>query len=221
MSATTAAPQPARVKPRLRGVSHLHAFSAALAAGGVLVSAAPEARSAIASAIYAISLAGLFGISALYHTPMWSPRARRFLKRIDHAAIFLLIAGTMTPMYLLALPPDRGPMFVTIAWSGAAVGILRAVFWPGAPRVLIVGPYLALGWLPIFVLPQLLAGLGAVGFGLMIGGGLLYTLGAIAYGFRRPDPWPTVFGFHEVFHAFVIVAALLHFIAVQRLVLGA
>ncbi len=220
MSATTAAP-PVRVKPRLRGVSHLHAFSAALAAGAVLVSAAPEARSAIASAIYALSLAGLFGISALYHTPMWSPPARNVLKRLDHAAIFLLIAGTMTPMYLLALPPELGPMLVTIAWIGAAVGILRAVLWPGAPRVLVVGPYLALGWLPLFVLPQLLAGLGVVGFGLIMGGGLLYTLGAIAYGFRRPDPWPTVFGFHEVFHALVILAALLHFVAVKRLVLGA
>jgi len=211
--------RPARVKPLLRGVTHLHSFSAALAAGAVLIAAAKDSTTALVTAVYVASLAGLFGTSALYHRPMWSQRARAVLKRIDHAAIFLLIAGTMTPVSALAVPAPLGGQLVAAGWIGAGLGMLRAVFWPGAPRLLVVAPYVLVGWLPVFALPSLYAGLGALSFGLVVGGGVLYTVGAVAYGLRRPDPWPRVFGYHEVFHALVVIAAVMHFVAVLRLVL--
>src|SRR5881398_1119326 len=195
-------------KPRLRGVSHELAFFAALGAGAVLVALAPH-RTAVAAAIYAASLAIMLGTSALYHRPNWSPAPRRWLRRADHAAIFVLIAGTYTPFTLLLT--GRGPAMLALAWGGAAAGILQSLFWVHAPRPLVAALYLAFGWAIVLFWPALHATLGPAGIFFLAFGGLLYSAGAIVYAARRPDPAPAVFGYHEIFHAFVVAAAVCHF----------
>ena len=199
------------VKPRLRGVSHQVAFFAALVAGAVLIALAPP-RAKVAAAIYATSLATLLGTSALYHRPHWAPGPRRWMRRADHAAIFVLIAGTYTPFTLL-LPREGGAM-LALAWGGAALGILRALFWVHAPRALAAALYIAFGAAALFFWSPLHAALGAAGLALLLFGGLLYATGAVIYAARRPDPWPAVFGYHEIFHLLVVAAAICHFIVV-------
>jgi hemolysin III len=198
----------AAVKPRLRGVSHELAFFAALGAGAVLVALAPP-RAAASAAVYALSLATMLGVSALYHRPTWAPGPRRWMRRLDHAAIFVLVAGTYTPFTLLL--PTHGGAMLALAWGGAAMGIAQSLFWVQAPRPLVAALYLALGWAVVVFWPALHAALGAAGLGFLVLGGALYSVGAVVYAARRPDPAPAVFGYHEIFHAFVVAAAVCHF----------
>jgi hemolysin III len=207
-----------KVKPRLRGVSHLYAALAAAAAGLWLLLAAPEGATGPVF-VYVAGLVALFGVSALYHRPMWPLAVRRHLKRLDHATIFVFIAATYTPICLLALGADVGRSLLWAVWIGAALGALKAIFWPGAPRAVTATLYVAIGWLAVVAFSSLPAALGGLGVGLLFAGGALYTLGAVLYAARWPEPLPGVFGHHEVFHLLVIAAAVCHFLMVTGVVL--
>ena len=210
------------VKPRLRGVSHQWAFFAALVAGVVLVVAAPSGRATLAAAIYAVTVVAMFGASALYHRVDWkSLAARRWMRRLDHSMIYLLIAGTYTPFALLVLDGGLAKAVLIAVWGGAALGIGLKLLWPDTPKWLTAGVYVTLGWVAVIAFPQLASELGPVGMALVAGGGLLYTAGAVVYALRRPDPVPTVFGYHEIFHVLVIAAAVLQFVAVAAYALPA
>jgi hemolysin III len=198
-------------RPRLRGVSHQGAFFVAAAAGPVLF-ALSGGRWPVA--VYIASLLAMLGTSAAYHRGAWSERARRLWQRADHAAIFVFIAGTYTPLCVLALPGADGRHLLAAIWAGAALGVLRAVAWPGAPRWISSALYIALGWTMALALPAVLRATGPVILAVILAGGVCYTAGAIIYALRRPDPWPRTFGYHEVFHALTIVAVVLHFGAV-------
>jgi hemolysin III len=200
-------------KPLLRGVSHEIAAAVSLAGWVFLAATAPGPGARAAAHVYGASLVSLFAVSALYHRITWSPGARAWMRRLDHSAIFLLIAGTYTPFCLLVGGPT-GLGLLAVVWTGAALGILRAVLWVRAPKPLVAAIYVALGWVLLPVLPRLRAVLEAGGLALLAAGGALYTIGAVVYTTRRPDPAPRVFGYHEVFHALVIGAAACHFAAV-------
>ncbi|WP_369130019.1 PAQR family membrane homeostasis protein TrhA [Modestobacter roseus] len=203
-------------RPRLRGWLHLFAFFGAIVAGAVLIplAAAQSARAGWSVALYCVTILGLFGVSALYHRRRWSPRGWKLMKRADHSMIFVFIAGTYTPFALLAVPEPTGWWLLVTVWSGAALGVTLKVIWPTAPRWLGVPIYLALGWAAVFVLVDILELAGVTALVLLAAGGLLYSVGAIAYASKRPNPWPGTFGYHEVFHAMTIVAAICHYIAV-------
>jgi hemolysin III len=210
------------VKPRLRGVSHQWAFFVAVVAGLVLVVAAPSGRATLAATIYAVSVAAMFGASALYHRIDWkSLAARRWMRRLDHSMIYLLIAGTYTPFALLVLDGGLAKAVLIAVWGGAALGIGLKLLWPDTPKWLTAGVYVTLGWVAIIAFPQLASELGPIGMALVAGGGLLYTAGAVVYALRRPDPAPAVFGYHEIFHVLVIAAAVLQFVAVAAYALPA
>jgi len=210
MVAPHAAPCP---KPLLRGLIHELSFGLAVAAGVLLVAAAPGPAAKLGCALYAASLAGLLGISALYHRPTWSEPVRSWLRRVDHSAIFVLIAGTYTPLSLTLQAPLARRM-LTVAWVGAAIGVVRALFFPRARRWVVALLALSLGWASAAYLPAVHATAGGSVTMLLALGGGLYSLGAAAYALRRPDPWPRVFGYHEVFHALVVIAAACHFAAI-------
>ena len=205
----------ARSKPRLRGVSHEWAFFISLAAGTALVLTAPTGRAAAVAAIYAGSLSALLGVSALYHRIDWRrPEIRRWMRRLDHSMIFLLIAGTVTPFAVLVLGGPLGQALLIAVWAGAVAGIVVEMVWVEAPKWVAVIVYLTVGWIGALGFPAIVvkAGLGA---GALIAvGGILYTAGAIVYARQRPDPNPAVFGYHEIFHALMIAAAAAHFAAV-------
>ena len=199
-------------KPRLRGVSHQWAFYVSLALGAALVAAAEAGQPRLAAAVYAVSVAALFGTSALYHRITWVSRAaRRWMKRLDHSMIFFLIAGTYTPFALLVLDGALATVILVVVWSGALAGILMKLVWIDAPKALVAILYLALGWVAVAAFPTMLDELGITGTALVTVGGLLYTAGALVYAFQRPNPAPAVFGYHEVFHALVILAAALQY----------
>ena len=202
------------VKPRLRGVSHQWAFFAALAAGVVLVATAPSRRALAAGAVYAVALAGMFGASALYHRIDWRPRAALWMRRLDHSMIFVLIAGTYTPIAVLLLDGALSRIVLGLLWGGAILGLVLKLVWIGAPAWLTASTYVALGWIGVPTLPQLVRVGGVAAATLLVAGGVLYTAGAVVYARRRPDPKPAVFGFHEVFHVLVVAAAVVHFVAV-------
>jgi hemolysin III len=202
------------VKPRLRGVSHQYAFFVSLLTGTVLVAAAPSARARLAVIVYAGAVAGLFGASALYHRIDWTPARRRWMRRLDHSMIFVLIAGTYTPFALLVLHGTLAAAILAVVWGGALTGIVLKLVWLDAPKALIAAVYVALGWVAIAALPAMIDRLGAVPTGLVLLGGALYTAGAVIYARQRPDPVPGVFGYHEVFHALVIAAAAAHYAVV-------
>jgi hemolysin III len=211
----------AKVKPRLRGVSHFWAFFVALVAGAVLVATAPDGRATLAAAIYAGSLAALFGTSALYHRVNWRPPARRWMRRLDHSAIFLLIAGTVTPFALLVLDGPFATGLLIAVWAGAAAGIVVELFWIDAPKWATAIVYLAVGWIGAVGFPAIVIKAGIAAGVLIAVGGALYTAGAIVYARQRPDPNPAVFGYHEIFHVLVIAAAVAHFAAVALFALPA
>lgn len=208
---------PALQKPTLRGVSHQIAAFVAFFAGVFLFSRAPRSASA-AVAIYTVSLTALLGISAAYHRPTWQPHARAWMRRLDHAAIFLLVAGTYTPLSL-ALPDHEGTVLRWVVWSGAAAGVLQSLLWVTAPKPLVAVIYVVLGWSILPYVRLMHAAVGPGPLALLLGGGVVYSLGALVYAKKRPDPVPRVFGYHEVFHALVIFAATLHYAAVVRVVL--
>jgi hemolysin III len=215
------APQPSEpvaalplVKPRMRGVLHQYAFFVAAVLGAVLVIVAPDARARVAVAIYAFAVSGLLGTSALYHRITWSTRARAWMRRLDHSMIFVLIAGTYTPFALLVLDGALAQAILIVVWAGALGGIVLNLVWITAPRWLIAAVYVALGWVAVAAMPALADKIGASGVALLMGGGLLYTAGAVIYATKRPDPAPQVFGYHEIFHALVVAAAAAHFAVV-------
>ena len=213
----------AAIKPRLRGWLHLVTTPLALAGGIVLVVLAPDTTARVAAAIFGITAVLLFGTSAVYHrgNGHFSERTSRILKRLDHANIFLIIAGTYTPFAVLLLPEGQGRTLLWIVWSGALAGVLFRVLWVSAPRWLYTPVYVALGWVAVFYLPGFWRNGGAAVVALIAAGGLLYTLGALVYGTKRPNPSPRWFGFHEIFHAFTILAFAAHYIAVSFSVYGA
>ena len=212
----------AEVKPRLRGWLHAATAPLTLAAGIVLIVLSPDAPTRVGSAIYTVSALLLFTVSAVYHRGHWSPRVHDFLKRFDHANIFVLIAGSYTPFTLLLLHGRDRTVMLTVVWVGAALGGLFRVFWVDAPRWLYVAIYFALGWAAIFYVGSYIRGADELGVGIgtavlvlaLVGGGL-YTIGGVVYGFKRPNPWPQWFGFHEVFHTFTILAFVTHYVGVS------
>ncbi len=209
------------VKPKLRGWLHLGMVPVALAAAITLVALAPTTPGRIAATIFGITAVLMFGTSALYHRGHWSARTGRLLKRLDHANIFLIIAGTYTPFAVLLLPPGQDSTLLWLAWGGAVIGVAFRIFWVGAPRWLYTPVYVALGWVAVFYLPSFLERGGPAVLALIATGGLLYTLGAVIYGTKRPNPSPRWFGFHEVFHAFTVAAFITHYVAASLAVYGA
>ena len=200
------------IKPTWRGWIHAGTFPVAIVAGIVLILLADGAPAKWASAVFMATSLLLFGNSALYHRFDWGPKTKIVLKRIDHANILLLIAGTYTPIATLALAPAQGILLLTLVWSGALLGILFRVFWIDAPRWLYVALYLLLGWAAVMYLVDLMQ-VNVVMMILVIVGGLLYTGGAIVYAMKRPNPWPGRFGFHEIFHVCTVLAFLCHWTA--------
>ncbi|TDE09104.1 PAQR family membrane homeostasis protein TrhA [Jiangella asiatica] len=210
----------AAVKPRLRGWLHAGTFPVAVLAGLVLVIVAPSTQVRVSSAIYTLTAALLFGISAIYHRGRWSPRTQAALRRLDHANIFLIIAGTYTPFTVLVLPDGQAQLLLSLVWAGALLGVGFRVLWVSAPRWLYVPIYLALGWAAVFWLPQFASNGGAAVVTLIIVGGLMYTVGAIVYGTQRPNPSPRWFGFHEVFHAFTLAGFASHHVGIWLAAFG-
>jgi hemolysin III len=211
----------APVKPRLRGVFHQYAFLVFSALGVALVATAPGGLERLAGAVFAGSVSLTFGVSALYHRVTWRPAARRRMRRLDHAAIFLLIAGTYTPYGLLVLSGAWRLSVLGVVWIGAALAIAQKVIWVDAPKWVAALLAVALGWVGIVAFPQALADTGFVGAALLLLGGVLYTLGALVYARSRPDPVPAVFGYHELFHVLTILAAASQYAAIAFFVLPA
>src|SRR5918995_5192879 len=211
-----------RQKPRLRGVSHQWAFLVSLVAGSALIVAAPSTRATLAVGVYAISLSALLGVSALYHRVNWiRPNVRRWMRRLDHSMIFLLIAGTATPFCLLVLSGTLAEALLIAVWAGAAAGIVVELVWVEAPKWVSVIVYLAVGWIGAIGYPAIILTAG-IGAGILIAlGGALYTAGAVVYARQRPDPRPATFGYHEIFHVLVIAAAIAHFAAIALYALPA
>jgi hemolysin III len=208
----------AYAKPRLRGWLHLVTSPLALASGLVLIVLAPTAPATIASAAYAATAVVLFTTSAIYHRGQWSPRVEHWLKRLDHANIFLLIAGTYTPFAVLALRGDTRIAVLAGVWSLAVIGAVFRVVWVDAPRWVYTPMYIALGWAAALVVPQLLHGAGVTAFILVAVGGFCYTAGGVVYALRRPNPSPQWFGFHEVFHALTVAGFVCQYVAASFVV---
>ncbi|MFI5679886.1 PAQR family membrane homeostasis protein TrhA [Streptomyces cellulosae] len=203
------------IKPRLRGWLHAGMVPAALIAGVVLICLARTPQAVLACAVYSVTAWLLFATSAIYHRGTWGSLGEALLRRLDHANIFLIIAGTCTPLAVLLLPPNQRSVLLWIVWTGALAGIAFRVLWVGAPRWLYTPCYLALGWAPVSYLPDFLHTGGAAVVVLIVVGGLLYSAGAVVYALQRPDPAPRWFGFHEVFHALTVVAFTAHYTAIS------
>jgi hemolysin III len=202
------------VVPLLRGVSHAFAFWFALAGALFLVALAPSPTARFAACVYGVGLCTLFAGSALYHRWRWNPRWRSLLRRVDHSTIFVFIAASYTPVALIVLSGESRVVVLASVWTGALAGVALSVAWITAPRVLVAVSYIAVGWVALIALPQLVSRLPFAPLLLFVIGGVLYSLGAAVYAAKRPNPWPRTFGFHEVFHALVIAAAASHFVAI-------
>jgi hemolysin III len=207
------------VKPRLRGVSHQYAFFVSLACGAALVAAASGGKTRLVATIYAVAVSALLGTSTLYHRVTWRPNTRRWMRRLDHSMIFVLIAGTYTPVAVIALSGTLAEAVLIAVWGGAAAGIVFKLVWIDAPKWLFAVTYIALGWVSVAVFGELPGAIGWLGVAGLALGGLLYTAGALIYASERPNPWPKVFGYHEVFHALVLAAAGLHYAVIAFAVL--
>jgi hemolysin III len=212
-------PAPLTVRPRLRGVFHQYAFLVFSALGVALVATASSPLGRIASAIFAGCVPLTFGVSALYHRVTWRPGARALMRRLDHAAIYLLIAGTYTPFGLLVLSGAWRLSVLGVVWSGAVLAIVHRLVWVDGPKWLAAALGIGLGWVGVVAFPQVLAATGLMGTSLLLVGGVLYTLGAVVYARGQPDPIPTVFGYHEVFHVLTILAAASQYAAIAFFVL--
>lgn len=200
--------------PRLRGVSHAVAFFLSLVAAVAVVTIAPAGRASLAAAIYGASLVALFGGSTLYHRWRGPERFKPMLRRVDHSTIFVFIAASYTPVALVVLHGPLAWVVLGLAWLGAVAGIVFSMGWIQAPRAVVSGAYLTLGWIALIAVPQLVSDLAMTPLILICAGGVLYSVGAIVYTRRRPDPWPRTFGFHELFHALVVLAAGTYYLAV-------
>ena len=205
-------------KPLLRGHFHQAAFFFFLGACTLLVGQCTGWRSIVSCLVYSVGVIALFGVSALYHRPYWSLKARAVMRRLDHSSIFLLIAGTFTPICLLGLSKESGQKLLLIVWITASIGFFQSIFWAKAPRWVNAIIYVVCGWMALPYFAELRAVMGWNILGIILAGGIIYTLGAVIYALKRPNPWPRVFGYHELFHALVVIAAGLHFWAVLRLV---
>ncbi|CCH22225.1 PAQR family membrane homeostasis protein TrhA [Micromonospora lupini] len=204
-------------KPRMRGWLHTYAFFVAVVCGIVLCSIAatrPGWAPLVSCVIYSLTVCGLFGTSALYHRRVWSERGYQVMRRMDHCMIFVFIAGTYTPLCVMLLSTRQATLMLALVWGGALAGVALKVIWPHAPRWVSAPLYLALGWVAVAMLPQILHGGGVAALVLLIVGGAIYSVGAVFYALRRPNPWPAVFGHHEFFHACTLLAALCHHIAI-------
>jgi hemolysin III len=204
-------------KPRLRGRLHQYAFFVALVCGIVLCAVAatrPGLAPLLSTLVYSVTVCGLFGISALYHRRHWGDRGYQVMRRLDHSMIFIFIAGTYTPFCLLLLEGDKATLMLGLIWIGAIGGVALKSIWPHLPRWVGAPLYLALGWAAVAILPDILHNGGVADLVLLATGGLIYSVGAIFYALRRPNPWPNVFGHHEFFHACTLVAAICHHIAI-------
>ena len=209
----------APLKPRLRGVFHQYAFFVSIPCGAGLILAATSGRARLAAAIYAVALSALLGTSALYHRITWRPNARRWMRRLDHSMIFVLIAGTYTPVALLALQGSLATTILIVLWAGALGGMIFKLAWIDAPKWLLAAIYVVLGLVSAAVFGQLPGAIGWLGVAGLAAGGVLYTAGAVVYASGRPNPAPAVFGYHEIFHVLVIVAAALHYAVIAFAVL--
>jgi len=204
-------------KPRYRGISHQFGFFAVLGAAPTLMAFATGTRAVAGAMVYGLSLMAMLGFSTLYHRTNPSLRVEKWLERLDHSAIFIFIAGSYTPFCLLL--EERGPLLLSIVWTGAVLGVLTSLFWIDAPRWIAVTLYLVVGWTILPFVGHLWSRLGSTGIALLVVGGVLYSVGAVVFARERPDPLPRVFGFHEVFHALVVVACICHFVAVGQAVM--
>ncbi len=203
-------------KPRMRGWLHTYAFFGAAVCGIVLCSLAatqPGLAPLVSCAIYSLTVCGLFGVSALYHRRVWTPQGYQVMRRLDHSMIFIFIAGTYTPFSVLLLDQSKATVILAVVWGGAVAGVALKLGWPHGPRWVSAPLYLALGWVAVAVLPDIRHNGGVTALALLIAGGAVYSIGAIFYALRRPNPWPNVFGHHEFFHACTLVAAICHHIA--------
>ena len=215
-----AAAQAAKLKPRLRGWIHAVTAPLALVASVVLVVVAPPVAGKVAAGVFGLSAILLFGTSAVYHRGTWSPRVEAALRRMDHSNIFLIIAGTYTPLAVMLLPEKTATTLLLIVWGGALLGLLARVLWMSAPRWVYVPVYVALGWVALAYMSQFWSSGGPAVVWLVAGGGLAYTLGAVVYGTKFPDPSPRWFGFHEIFHALTVVGFGCHTVAIFLAVLA-
>ncbi|MFE6777113.1 hemolysin III family protein [Streptomyces sp. NPDC057702] len=203
------------LKPRLRGWLHAGMFPAVLISGVLLTALADSGRGRLACAIYTLTACLLFGVSALYHRGTWGPRTEGVLRRLDHANIFLIIAGTYTPLTLLLIEGGRQQVLLWGIWAAALAGIAFRVFWVGAPRWLYTPCYIAMGWAAVFFLPDFLRTGGIAVLVCVIVGGVLYSAGGVIYGIKRPNPSPRWFGFHEVFHSLTLAAFVVHYVGIS------
>lgn len=211
--------EPVATKPLFRGVAHRAAFIASLTLAPIMVVRAPGIVPRFVTALYCLSIVALFGVSALYHRVDWGPRGRSVMQRLDHATIFVAIAATYTPVAAFALSPWAARLVLSLVWGGALIGTWVRLRFTDAPTPVVALPYLVVGWCLLPVVADAWHHLGVAGFVLLLIGGLLYTSGAVVFTFRRPDPWPDTFGFHEVFHLLTIAAAALHYVAFAFFVL--
>jgi hemolysin III len=198
----------------MRGWLHACALVATLVAGPILITRAHNTWEETALSVYIASLVCLFGVSAAFHRIRWSPPARRLMRRLDHSAIFIGIAGTYTAVAGLATHGWPRVLILSLVWIGAAGGITLRQVWLDAPKWAVALPYVVVGWSALIVSPELVQSLGGAGFGLLMAGGVAYTVGALVYAMKKPNPWPRVFGYHEIFHACTVVGAVLHFVAI-------
>lgn len=208
-----AATETHEAKPLLRGVLHQVAFFLSLIAGALLVAGTSGALNLAAAAVFTGAAAGMFGASALYHRVRWRPSTRRWMRRVDHAGVYLMIAGSYTAYGLLVLSGTWRVAVLAVVWSGACAAIVLRFAWVDAPGWLAATLAIAIGWVVIVVVDDVFRALGPTGFGLLLAGGVLYTAGGVVYAFRRPDPFPAVFGFHELFHALVVAAVACQYTA--------
>ncbi|HWC12211.1 MAG TPA: hemolysin III family protein [Acidimicrobiales bacterium] len=208
-------------RPLLRGWFHLVAFAVSLPAGVVVVASATSTRARLAAVVYAIAVSALFGVSSTYHLRVWTAEGRRRMRRVDHGAIYVMIAGCYTPVCLLAVRGSTGQGLLVAAWVGAAIGLGFAITGMAEKPVFGLACYIGLGWILVVALPDLTRQLGPANFALLMTGGLAYTVGGVVLGTNRPNPYPRIFGYHEVWHVLVVVASACHYLAIRSVVQAA
>ena len=216
MSRVEVSNQPKLEKPKLRGYFHQEAFFIALGACVMLLSQTSTRVSFISALVFSLGLIGMLGVSSIYHRFHWAPKPRAILKRLDHSMIFILIAATTTPISIFSLSEESGRSFLTLMWSAAIVGVIQSIFFSKAPKYISALFYIAMGWMALPYLSEIRESLGQATLALLVWGGVVYTIGALFYAFKRPNFFPKSFGYHELFHVFTIIGAVMHFIVIYR-----